>query len=155
MKRTLIILLFIVLVLPSCIKEDHIGRRYDMDGYASRMVGLYYTDVISRYKWGESADGYSYTQLDEHTWQCLVIEEKHEKDEEHNRACPVSARVLVTVTESNDSQTVVIDGYRYEDDYTTRVFTLGDGIVNKRGVIRVEVYRADYLAGWREVNIER
>ena len=77
------------------------------------------------------------------------------KDEEHNRACPVSARVLVTVTESNDSQTVVIDGYRYEDDYTTRVFTLGDGIVNKRGVIRVEVYRADYLAGWREVNIER
>ena len=142
MKRTLIILLFIVLVLPSCIKEDHIGRRYDIDGYASRMVGLYYTDVISRYKWGESADGYSYTQLDEHTWQCLVIEDE-----------AVSSRVQVIVTEWDDSETVVIDGNRYEDNYTTRVFTLDGGIVDDRGVIRVEVYRADHLAGWAEVDV--
>ena len=141
MKRTLIFLIFIVLTLPSCIKGDHIARKYNMEGYAYRMMDLYYDEVMSGHRWGAS-EGYSYTQLDEHTWQCLVIEDE-----------AVSSRVQVIVTELDNSETVVIDGNRYEDNYTTRVFTLDGGIVDDRGVLRVEVYRADHLAGWAEVDV--
>lgn len=105
------------------------------------MMYLYYDEVMSGHWWGAS-EGYSYTQLDEHTWQCLVIEDE-----------AVSSRVQVIVTELDNSETVVIDGNRFEDNYTTRVFTLDDGIVNKRGVLRIEVYRADHLAGWAEMDV--
>ena len=66
------------------------------------MMDLYYDEVMSGHRWGAS-EGYSYTQLDEHTWQCLVIEDE-----------AVSSRVQVIVTELDNSETVVIDGNRYE-----------------------------------------
>lgn len=57
---------------------------------------------------------------------------------------------MFTLTE--DSTVVfTLDGYNTEEDYVTHVFTVGRGIVNNNGTIRVEVSHLGIPWGWAEI----
>ena len=55
-------------------------------------------------------------------------------------------------TLTKDSTVVfTLDGYNTEEDYVTHVFTVGRGIINNNGTIRVEVSHLGIPWGWAEI----
>lgn len=64
---------------------------------------------------------------------------------------------IITLTEDS-TVTVTFDGHNFEENddcfYDAHIFTLEEGIVNNKGVIRVEFLKNDAPWGWAEIILD-
>ena len=59
-----------------------------------------------------------------------------------------STDVLTTLMQIGDSSTVIVNGFRYSDDFWAHLYTTDPGIVNYEGKFRVDFYETGKTTPW-------
>ena len=156
MKKASFIFFFCALIICSCTKVTHEGANYTMEGYALRITKRYYTDVESNFKDFKTGNEHrrgnaDFTELDDNTWQCQIKEEN--KTDWRNTVYHSSSDLTVTIFDTDELHIFSIHGIITEDEYVTRVDTLGEGIRDSTGILHIDVLRSGILQGWAEVAV--
>ena len=61
--------------------------------------------------------------------------------------------MTVTIFDTDELHIFSIHGIITEDEYVTRVDTLGEGIRDSTGILHIDVLRSGILQGWAEVAV--
>ena len=153
-----ITLLTLALFLPSsCIHRDHLTREFTMEAFVKVIAERYYEsvrDAFLRFRNGGQSS-YEFNQEDENTWSCLIQEEKSDDIAWTWDARKAFSEVTVSVTRKGEDYVFVIHGYRLEDEYETRFFTLQGGISGDKGSLRVQNYCNGVYEGWGVITYSR
>ena len=150
MKKVLYLILTCSLVM-SCINRDHIDRLASFEGYAREIYNDYYLRPLDFFDYSEKNVEYrspeDYTITEGNPWICRINE---------TARGGVITDVNLTVTKEGRSRLAVLEGTRTEEEgYCTEISTLGEGIRDNVGIIRIDVYDASSaMLGWAEVNVK-
>ena len=56
--------------------------------------------------------------------------------------------VCSTLIQIGDTATVVVDGYRYSDNLWAHLYTVDTGIINYKGMFRIDFYETGKTIPW-------
>ncbi len=59
-----------------------------------------------------------------------------------------SINVISTLMQIGDSSTVIVNGYRYSDEFWAHLYTIDPGIINYEGKFRVDFYETGKTTPW-------
>lgn len=59
-----------------------------------------------------------------------------------------SINVVSTLVQIGDSSTVIVNGYRYSDEFWAHLFTIDPGIINYEGKFHVDFYEVGKTTPW-------
>ena len=148
-----------VILMTSCISREHNMRLQNMEGYVSNIVDRYYSSVqidFSDYMSGSTCrNGHTFTQTEDNAWLCEIHETKDDVLGWKYSDINAYSDVTVQISQDGTSFTYIIQGTCTEDDYITTIKTLGEGIKDDVGILRVEIYQNGSMLGWGEASLSK
>lgn len=152
MKRAVITILLIVVSLSSCIYREHVGRNYDMKGYVGNIVGYYYYSCVFKFDHPASEANYIIIETGPDSWRIestgTQIPEWLIEDIDYYQA---DITMDITIDQAGVEH-INMSGTIVEDDITTTITTPGE-ILDRSGIIRVEVSVSGVPQGWGEAAV--
>lgn len=157
-KLSSILLACLTLMLTSCIGRNHLGREYDVQGYARMLAADYYYDPIHAFDRSEAGgydSRYTITRIDDNCWRIHISDtkenSKHLWAKERTR---YSSDVTLDITAGdNQSEIINISGTIIEDDFTVTISTPGS-IINRAGNFRVDISMNGIYQGYAVIPVD-
>ena len=153
-----IILYFALIVVASWTLTGCEGRNWDTDDelacitaywsdvYVSRVMDCLHDDTIIE-------DRYGHPSVIVSKEDTLKLDMRWLSGKEEGDSADVHSSLVVV----NDSVAVVVDGYRYSDDFWAHMYTIDPGIINYEGKFHIDFYETGKTTpwAWGEVTYEK
>ena len=153
-----ITLYFALIVVASWTMTGCEGRNWDTDDalssitadwsyvYVSRVMDCLVSDTIFEDQFGTASVTFSKKDT-------LKLDVRWQFSEEKGD----SVNVHSSLVEISDSVAVVVDGYRYSDEFWAHLYTIEPGIINYEGKFRIDFYETGKTTpwAWGEVTYEK
>ena len=145
-----IILYFALIVVASWTLTGCEGRNWDTDDALMVITANWSNDYVSKvidhfwqndtvFEEGDGSVSMSFSKKDTLKLDMRWLSGKEKGD---------SVNVHSSLVEISDSVAVVVDGYRYSDDFWAHMYTIDPGIINYEGKFHIDFYETGKTTPW-------